>query len=189
MPIRSNSPLFRAALALSFALGLASCTKGGQFDPTTVFDTDMFNTKSKLKGDRAPLFPNGVPGTTTGVPPDLVKGYQPPPEADTDATAPAVAEAPKPEPKPKPKPKLKPKPKVAVEKPPSSQPTRIDVGSKQAPMQQQAAPSSTAWPAPQTAQPSQTAWPPPQQTMPASQTGQPSQSVWPNPPAPGKTSQ
>ena len=51
-----------------------------------MFNSDMFDTKKKLKGQREPVFPSGVPGTTTGVPADLVKGYQPPPDqADADA--------------------------------------------------------------------------------------------------------
>src|SRR5271154_1121069 len=120
MPISHNSSLFRAALALGFVLILAGCTPGGQFDPTEMFNSDVFDSKTKLKGDRVPLFPDGVPGTTTGVPADLVKGYQPPPDqadADANSDAAAVAPPPKAEP-PKPKPKVaskpKPKPKVAA---------------------------------------------------------------------------
>src|ERR1700691_5330552 len=86
MPTDCNSSLLRAASALGFLLVLAGCPPGGQFDPTEMFNSDVFNTKTKLKGDRVPLFPDGVPGTTTGVPADLVKGYQPPPD-QTDADA------------------------------------------------------------------------------------------------------
>ncbi len=93
MAIRSNSSLCRAASALAFLLVLAACTPGGQFDPTEVFNSDMFDSKTKLKGQREPLFPNGVPGTTTGVPADLVKGYQPPPD-QTDADASAIGAPP-----------------------------------------------------------------------------------------------
>ncbi len=194
MPTQYNSSLFRAAAALAFVLALAACTRGGQFDPTEMFNSDMFDSKTKLKGDRAPVFPNGVPGTTTGVPADLVKGYQPPPE-QADATAlpaaPAASVAPTEAAKPKPKPK--PKPKVAIEKPPSSTPTRISVGPKPGvPARQQADPSQTVWPPPpQTtpAQSSQSTWPPPPQTTPAQQTARPSQSIWPNPPATGTQSQ
>ncbi len=95
-----------AALALMMALG--GCTPGGQFDPTELLSTDVFNTKKAIAGDREPLFPNGVPGAETGVPPDLIKGYQPPPEqaaadsADTAAKPAPVAAKPKPKPKPKP---------------------------------------------------------------------------------------
>ncbi len=206
--MRYNSPLFRAPLAFALLLVLAACTPGGQFDPTQIFNSDMFDSKTKLTGQREPLFPNGVPGTATGVPADLVKGYQPPPDqsaVDADAVgAPPPAAAAKPEAKPKPKPKpsvaVARRPKqnaVGVETPPPSTPTRIDIGASGAPAQQ---PAQTAWPAPPPTAPSQPAgqyaWPaPPQtapaspQTAPASQAGQSSQSIWPNPPATGTSSQ
>jgi len=190
MPTQRYRSLCRAAAALGFALVLAGCTRGGQFDPTSIFDSDAFDSKTKLKGDRVPVFPNGVPGTTTGVPPDLVKGYQPPPEAEAEMPAPAPAEAAKPKPKPKPK------PKVAVEKPPSSQPTRISIGAKTGTPAERTPPPPSVWPASaptmpaqQAAQPSQSVWPASPPTMPAQQAGQPSQSVWPNPPPTGTTAQ
>src|SRR5690349_25079377 len=124
-----RSCFVHAASALALVLLVAGCTKGGQFDPTEMFNSDMFDTKKKLKGERVPVFPEGVPGATSGVPADLVKGYQPPPEpADADAAVPgptppaATAEAAKPKPKPKPKAKL------LAQKPPASTPTRINVG-------------------------------------------------------------
>jgi hypothetical protein len=70
---------------------------------------ELFDTKKKLQGERKPVFPEGVPGVTVGVPPDLVKGYKEP-EGQTEADpAKAAAEAaaqyqapakPKPQPKP-----------------------------------------------------------------------------------------
>src|SRR5580700_2449996 len=103
--------LVRTASALAVVLAIAGCTQGGQFDPTEVLAADPFGTKKKLQGEREPLFPSGVPGAESGVPHDLVKGYQPPTEqaaadnADSAAKpAAAVAEA-KPKPKPKPRPK------------------------------------------------------------------------------------
>jgi len=189
MPRRWKSSLFRAGSALALVLVLAGCTKGGQFDPTEIFNNDAFDTKKKIKGDREAVFPDGVPGTTTGVPPDLVKGYQPPPDQDADTTtAPAAAPAAAPaKVAAAPKPKPKPKPKVVVgapqrqdsvwsQKPAASGPTRISVGpaaAPGAPGQQQADPI----------------WPTPGQPAPAQQTAQPSQPNWPNPPAPGKFSQ
>ena len=47
------------------------------------FSGDLFNTKKKLPGDRKPVFPEGVPGVAQGIPPDLVKGNQPPPRERT----------------------------------------------------------------------------------------------------------
>ena len=60
------------------------------FDPTAIFDLDIFNTKKKLPGERQPVFPEGTPGVSQGVPPELVKGYQAAPEP---ATAPKQAAA------------------------------------------------------------------------------------------------
>jgi hypothetical protein len=176
--MRPSSLLVRAAAAAALALELAACTPGGQFDPTTLFSNDMFDNKKKLQGDRQPVFPNGVPGTTSGVPPDLVKGYQPPPDQAADANgAPEAAAAPPEKPKPKPKPK--------VARAPGPAPTRINVGRTSAPAPQGAAAAQPR----QDGAPAQTNWPAPPQGAPAQQTAQPSQSVWPNPPAPSTTSQ
>ena len=197
MPARSPSLLFRVGSALAFVVVLAGCTQGGQFDPTEIFNNDAFDTKKKLKGDRAAVFPDGVPGTTTGVPADLVKGYQAPPEpADTATAAPApatAAAAPAPKPKPKPKPKLavapaKKQQDSAWGQQPAPRPapaaSRITVGpTPSSGGQQQGATFDSIWPTLPPATPAQ------QTPAPASQTAQPSQSVWPNPPAPGKSSQ
>ncbi len=187
MSRRSRSSLVRVGSALALVLVLAGCTKGGQFDPTDMFNSDAFDTKKKLKGDREPVFPNGVPGTTTGVPADLVKGYQPPPEQADAGIPPApapAAVAPKPKPKPKPKVAAAPAQQqdpVWSQKPVPAGPTRISVGSKPpvSPGQQAAPPQAPASGAP---------WPASPQSAPAQQTAQPSQSVWPNPPAPGTSS-
>jgi hypothetical protein len=177
------SLLFRLGSALALVLVIAGCTKGGQFDPTEMFSSDVFDSKKKLTGEREPLFPNGVPGTTTGVPPDLVKGYQPPPDqTDASATTPppagatpgAAAPAAAAEAKPEAKPKPKPKPKVAAvakPKPPATPPTRISVG----PTAKPDAPAGEAAPV---------QWPASPQAAPAQQSAQPAQSVWPDPPAP-----
>ncbi len=178
MPMQYASPIVRVGSAFAFVLVLAACTPGGNFDPTEWVNLD---TKKKIPGDREPLFPNGVPGTETGVPPDLVKGYQPPPEA------PSVADAPPPaavaaavgavEPAAKPKAKPRPKPKVASA-PPAKQ---HDPAWDRAP----APAAQTNWPAPnrqQAAPPqAQTNWPSPQaqQAVPAGQTN------WPSQPPPG----
>jgi hypothetical protein len=186
--------ILRAGSALAFVLVLlpllGACTKSGQFDPTEIFNSDAFDSKKKLSGQREPVFPGGVPGATTGVPADLVKGYQAPPDpADADAsqapqgaapkTAAATAEA-KPKPKPKPRPKVATAPAQAPaqsgdpiwnQTPAQSRaPTRINVGAKPvapAPAQDQGASSQPNWPAPS------------QQMTPAQQV----QTNWPAPPA------
>jgi len=183
----TSSSLFRVGSVLALVLVLAACTKGGQFDPIEIFNNDMFDTKKKITGEREPLFPNGVPGTTTGVPADLVKGYQAPPEQAEAAEPPAPVEAAKP--KPKPKPKLAAAP---AQPQPQSPQQRQDSIWNQAPQPPPALPtkrisvgpgSQPAAAAPQQAAPAQPAWPP------AGQTTQPAQTAWPNPPAPGKSSQ
>jgi hypothetical protein len=174
-PTRPAPPLIRIGLPLALLLVLAACTPGGQFDPTTIFANDMFDTKKKLQGQREPVFPDGVPGTNSGVPPDLVKGYQPPPEdtaADANAGQEGAAAPPKPEPKAKPKPK--PKPQAAHAPAAPATPTRITVSPGGAPPS--AAPPGDAV--------QQSPWPAPSPTAPAQQAAQPSQSPWPNPPAP-----
>jgi hypothetical protein len=196
---RRRFPKFAWAVAVS-ALGivLCGCTAGGQFDPTEIMSNDMFNTKKKIQGDREPLFPNGVPGAETGVPPDLVKGYQPPPEqaaaVEAPAAKPAVAE--------KPKPKPKPKPAVARVSPPAAPGAAPQPGNAAWPAPQQPA-AQTNWPASSGGQPSppaqtnwpaapasgQTNWPtsapPPGQVQQGAQSGQ---ANWPPPPAPATSS-
>lgn len=177
---------FRAGSVIAVAALLAACTKGGQFDPTSILDNDMFNTKKPLAGQREPVFPNGVPGANNGIPADLYKGYQPPPEQAADTGEGATAAVPDNEP-PKPEPKAKPKPKPKIARAPAKPHATINVGMgkqpKPAPQQQAQAPApqpaQTAWPNPnQTAQPAQTAWPNPNQAAP------PAQTAWPNPTGP-----
>lgn len=69
-----------ATIMLLSAFALAGC---GSFDPIDKFqDWDIMGSgKTPLRGERREVFPSGVPGVPQGVPPDMVKGYQPPPEA------------------------------------------------------------------------------------------------------------
>jgi hypothetical protein len=182
MPRGRPSSLVRAGSALAVVLALGACTAGGQFDPTEVVSSDIFNTKKKLAGDREPLFPQGVPGAETGVPPDLVKGYQAPPEpvaADAaDAAAKTAAAAEKA--KPKPKPELKPKPKVArAPAPQANDPVWNQTAPSSPPTRQ---PAQSAWPAPASTQPAQTNWPAPQGAGQSSQAAPAAQANWPAPP-------
>jgi outer membrane biosynthesis protein TonB len=149
--------------ALALGLALAGCES---FDPTSVFEMDFFNTKKKLPGDRRAVFPEGTPGVPQGVPQELVKGYQAPPEqtqevqqAGAQQAAPAEAK-----PKPKPKPKVVAKPKEEATAAANPRPE---------------AQSQTQWPDP----------PPTQQRQPAGGgwpgSTQPSGGIaWPDPPAP-----
>lgn len=155
-------------LAGLVALGpvLAGCA---DFDLDKL-DVFGLNEKKKLPGDRRPLFPEGVPGVTQGIPPEFIKGSQPPPDAaqtppaGQDAQAPATAPAKntaavEPAEEPKPKPKRKPKPRTTASAPAQSQ-----SGGQQ----------------PQSAQ---SAWPAAGQ-QPAAGQGS-SSAPWPSAPAPG----
>jgi len=156
---------------------LAACTPGGQFDPTEVVTID---TKKKLPGEREPLFPEGVPGAQTGVPPDLVKGYQAPPEpapeAATPPPAPAAQAAVKPKPKPKPK-----VVRVAPQQPAQAQDPVWDRKPVQPP------PSHDPVWDQKPIQPAQPSWPAPAQGASGQQAAQPPP-AWPNPPAPAASS-
>ena len=65
--------------ALVCGLALAGCESFDPLDKFQDFDI-MSSAKPPLKGERREVFPSGVPGVPHGVPPDMVKGYQPPPE-------------------------------------------------------------------------------------------------------------
>jgi hypothetical protein len=70
---------FASLAAIAFAL--AGCGfDTSKFDPTDLLDGMFADQKTPLKGERKALFPEGTPGVQQGVPPELVKGYQPPPE-------------------------------------------------------------------------------------------------------------
>lgn len=140
-----------AALVAGLALPLAACET---FDLTNLIP----DTKKKLPGERREVFPEGVPGVSKGVPPELMKGYQAPPEE-------AAAATPPPEPKPQPKQAAKPKPKPKP-KPKQAKPTPSVAPEYQ---QQQGHAQQGQWP-PQQQQ---------QQQQPAQQ------SAWPSAPQPG----
>ena len=186
-----------AAALCGVGIVLGSCTPGGQFDPTELLSNDVFDSKKKIQGERAPLFPNGVPGAETGVPPDLMKGYQAPPEQAAAVETPDTVAKPVPA-ADKPKPKLKPKPAVARASPSASPapgnawPAPQQAASPQtnwpsASGGQSSPPAQTNWPAPPAS--AQTNWPPPPppagQAQPGAQSGQIN---WPNPPAPATSS-
>jgi hypothetical protein len=143
-----HSRTFVVASLLLFGLTASGCST---FDPT-----EWFNTKKPLPGERKAVFPQGVPGVTQGVPPELVEGYKPAPEPVPE---PQVVEE-KPKPKPRPKVAAKPKPKPV-------------------PVQAAAPTATTTTGSPQ--QGAQAPWPEatPAPTRPAPT---PSQSVFPDPP-------
>jgi hypothetical protein len=136
MSARAAFRLLRsAALAAGLSLTLAGCET---FDLTNLIP----DTKKKLPGERREVFPGGTPGVSQGVPPELMKGYQAPPEtAATDEPA----EEKKPAAKPKPKPRVaKPTPSVAPEYQQDAQ--QPQQGQGQWPAQQQKPAQQSAWP-------------------------------------------
>ena len=128
------------------------------------------NEKKKLPGERRELFPQGVPGVSQGIPPEYLKGNQPPPDAalapDAAATAATPASTPAPpaktaavEPAAEPKPKAKPKRKPQTA---SHPPTRITVqpaAQRQDNGQQQLAPWPDAAPPASAPSTSNSPWP------------------------------
>jgi hypothetical protein len=124
---------------------------GGMLAGCDSLDTfQIFDNKKKLPGVREPVFPNGVPGVTQGIPPELVKGYQEPQQATVDpAAAAAQATAEKIEPKVEPKPKPKPKPRKVAQPAAAQQPQQT--WPNQPPQQPQQA--QAPWPGQQQPQP------------------------------------
>ena len=172
-------------------LVLAGCTTGGQFDPTELFNNDAFDSKKKLKGDRELVFPNGVPGTTTGVPADLVKGYQPPPDqircrcnsASSPQRRAATAE------KPKAKTQAQAEARRSAGAAPGSSLERAAGGIDAAISVNPTASTRSPYAQAPQASSAQTALAGAAANGTGQQGGQPSQSIWPNPPAPAQPNQ
>lgn len=156
---RFNRIIAVVALA-GFAGSLSACAN---FDPEKL-DIFGFGDKKKMPGDRKELFPQGVPGVTQGVPPELIKGHQaaaPAGDVTSAPVAPVVAEPEKPKPKPKPKRRVQaqpanPAPARAASRPPAQQQSAWPPGSAPPPAQ-------GAWPAPAQQQDNVT-WPAPGST-------------------------
>ena len=145
----------RIVLLITMALAMPVLAGCSNFDPDSL-DVFGLNEKKKLPGERRAVFPEGVPGVSQGIPPEYLKGNQPPPEAAVaippEPEKPAAKQAALEPAKPKAAPKRKPKPRPAT-----AQQQQTPAGQRQAPNQapwpEQAAPqqqgqsSSTApWP-------------------------------------------
>ena len=132
MNARATFKLFRsAALAAGLALTLSGCES---FDITNLIP----DSKKKLPGERREVFPGGTPGVPQGVPAELVKGYQAPPETAEEPAPVKKKEA------AKPKPKARPTPSVAPEV--AQQPQSGQAQQGQWPSQQQKPAQQSAWP-------------------------------------------
>jgi hypothetical protein len=101
MIMRRTSRLLAAACLLGFASVLGGCGSfgGPSFDPTDLLD--FLDTKKKAPGERKPVFPEGVPGISQGVPKEMVRGSA---ESRAAAEAQAAAAAPPVEAEPAPPP-------------------------------------------------------------------------------------
>jgi hypothetical protein len=139
--------------ALCVGFGLSGCANGNfELDPVYWFP----DGKKKLPGDRREVFPEGVPGVTQGIPPELVRG-NPAQQAGQQVTQdPAVAAAPdqqqaqpqvQEKPKPRPKKVARPRPAPAPEPDPDAQPAPRQPAPQAQQQQQQQAPAG-AWPSP-----------------------------------------
>jgi hypothetical protein len=153
-PTRRPARLVLAVVVVAAGPVLSACD--------SLDSLEIFDTKKKLTGERRPVFPDGVPGVTSGVPPELVKGYREtesgapdPAKVAAEAAAEPAAKPKKPRAEPKPAPQRtasKPAPKPQAQPDPSAAPTRVA-----APEPAQPPPAQTAspWPVPQP----QVAWP------------------------------
>src|SRR5258708_19521873 len=110
-------PLARLVLAAVVAAAgpvLSACESLDTFE--------IFDSKKKLTGERKPVFPEGVPGVASGVPPELMKGYHEPEGGGLDPTKAAAEAAAEPAAKPK-KPKSEAKSEAKSEPKPAPQRT------------------------------------------------------------------
>jgi hypothetical protein len=160
MPMR---PARLALVAVAVAAGavLSACDTMQSFI-NSMEGFEIWDSKKKLQGERRPVFPEGVPGVSAGVPAEMVKGYREPDQGPMDpARAAAEAAAADQQAKPKPKPQ-----RTASKPPPKPKP--VD------PYAAAGAPAQTVQPAAQpTAQPAapwpsaapQAAWPGQQGTV------------------------
>ncbi len=138
MPMRRPRNILPLVLLLAMAPAFAGCANF-DLDKLDVFG---WNEKKKLPGERQPVFPEGVPGVTQGIPPEYIKGHQPPEDSAQLIPPEPAASAPPPAPE-------KPKPKAAVKRTPkpAAKPKPVAAAPQAEPAAQQQQPA--AWPAPQ----------------------------------------
>jgi hypothetical protein len=128
---------------LAAATGLGACENLADMIP---------DSKKPLPGERKLLFPEGVPGVTQGVPPELMRNSQQPDGQPAQAGI-ATPQA-EPQPQAEEAPKPKPKPRTVRRKPPAQPQEPQEAPAAQQP--QQASP----WPSSQPQQqPQNSPWP------------------------------
>ncbi|MGE0564668.1 MAG: hypothetical protein AB7O50_09155 [Pseudolabrys sp.] len=191
MTIAALRHLTLIAGLLAAAAVLPGCSSGG-FD---VDKLDIFGLgdKPKLPGERKAVFPEGVPGVTQGIPPDLIKGNQPQTDTLNSQTAAApVAPVTVEETEPKPKAKPRPKPRTTARTAPARQPAAAETGQEQATQRPSASQSSASQPSASQTSASGTQAPWPSSTPQATGTNSPwpaspntTTAPWPSAPPPG----
>jgi hypothetical protein len=129
-PMRSGARLVLTVVVAAAGPVLSACSSVPDLDSIS----ELWDTKKPLTGERKPVFPEGVPGVSTGVPPELVKGYREPESGMVDPARVAAEAAAGSDTKPKKPPPqrtaaAKPKPKPAADsstqarpQPPPAQP-------------------------------------------------------------------
>ncbi|RYE54821.1 MAG: hypothetical protein EOP18_06880 [Rhizobiaceae bacterium] len=92
-----NRRLIAAGFAVLFVSALGGCSSFNvpSLDPTDMLD--FLDTKKRAPGERKPVFPEGVPGVTQGVPKEMIRGSQESMAAQQQA-APPVEAVPEPPP-------------------------------------------------------------------------------------------
>jgi len=150
---RAMRRIRRIAFLITLAAALPALSGCADFDPDKL-DIFGLNEKKKLPGDRKAVFPEGVPGVSQGIPPEFVKGNEPPPDTAQTSIPPepeksAKQAAAKQAAVEKPKVKRKPKPRVtaAPTQPVQSQPDpAFDRAPPAAPQPAPAAQQPAPWP-------------------------------------------
>jgi hypothetical protein len=119
---RRTSRLLAGALLFAFAGVLGGCSSFAvpSWDPTDLLD--FLDTKKRAPGERKPVFPDGVPGISQGVPKEMVRGSA---ESRAAAESQAAASAPPPEAQPGPPPGKR--TKTAAKRPPARAPADAQV--------------------------------------------------------------
>jgi hypothetical protein len=119
---RRASRLIAGTFVLCFAglLGGCSSLSTPAWDPTDMLD--FLDTKKKAPGERKPVFPEGVPGISQGVPKELVRGS---PESRASVEAQSAAAAPPVETQPAPPPAKR--SRTAAKRSPQGEPAQVEI--------------------------------------------------------------
>ena len=155
---RHTSRLLAAAFALCLAAPLSGCgsLSTPSWDPTDLLD--FLDTKKRTPGERKPVFPEGVPGISQGVPKELVRGS---PESQASAEAQAAAAAAPPETQPA-RPPVK-GAKTAAKRPPAQ--SQVEIAPDDVNVEEESPPASPPPPRRQVQRTRSTTAPPPDQTQ------------------------